>query len=284
MLPYYLQIGEIKLPSYGLMIAIGIVTGVFLMSKNAAFRLNKLYPGNDPAKIDSRLPKAENMLDFTLIAIVFGAIGGKLLYLLPNLSELTETGFMEILTNGFVIYGSVIGGAFGGFLYCRKKKLDTISCFDTALPFVSLAQAFGRMGCFLAGCCYGRPSSSAISVVFKSEYSLAPTNVPLVPTQLISSAGNLLIFVILLILSRKVMIRGIIFASYMILYSTGRFIVEFYRGDSVRGFIGRFSTSQFISIFVLAAGVITMGIVLIKKRNHYSEIDNVYRESRGKKG
>lgn len=273
MLPYYLIIGDVKLPSYGLMIAIGIVVSVFLMSKNATYRLRKLYPNTELSQIKSRLPKPEQMVDFTVYAVLFGIIGGKLLYLLPNLREIKTMGLMELITNGFVIYGAVIGGAFGGYLYCRRKKLDALSCFDTIFPFVSLAQSFGRVGCFMAGCCYGKETTSAIGVVFKSEFSLAPRNVSLVPTQLISSLGNFVIFLILFFLSRKITKRGMIFACYMILYSLGRFFIEFYRGDSIRGFIGSLSTSQFISIFVFTAGLVTLLVSMKAKDNEYLDVD-----------
>lgn len=273
MLPYYLILGDLKLPSYGLMIAIGIVVGIFLMTKNTGYRLKKMYPGRKLSDVGSRLPGPEHMIDFTLVAIVFGAIGGKLLYLIPNMKDLSQTGIFETLTNGFVIYGAVIGGALGGYVYCKLKKLDVISCFDNVFPFVALAQSFGRVGCFMAGCCYGKPTNSAIGVVFQSEFSQAPINVSLIPTQLISSLGNFVIFVILFVLSRKVTKRGFIFASYMILYSIGRFFIEFYRGDSIRGFVGDLSTSQFISIFVFAAGLITLILSVKVKSNDYADID-----------
>lgn len=279
MLPYYFTYGDIKLPSYGLMIAIGIVMAVFLMSKNVNYRLRKLYPDMALSEIKTRLPKAENMLDFTIVAVVFGVLGGKLLYLIPNIHEVGRMNLIELINSGFVIYGAIIGGALGGYLYCKIKKLDVISCFDTAVPFVSLAQGFGRIGCFMAGCCYGRPTNSAIGVVFRSEFSQAePLHVPLVPTQLISSFGNFAIFILLFILSRKTNKRGMVFSVYMLLYSVGRFIIEFYRGDSIRGFVGSLSTSQFISIFVFAAGMITMFLVCRAKNNEYADVDIVTEE------
>lgn len=274
MLPYYFRYGDIKLPSYGLMIAIGIVIAVFLMSKNVNYRLRKLYPNMELSEINTRLPKAGNMLDFTIVAVLFGVLGGKLLYLIPNIHEVGRMNIIELINSGFVIYGGIIGGTFGAYLYCKVKKLDVIACFDIAVPFLALAQGFGRIGCFMAGCCYGRVTTSAIGLVFKSEFSQAePLGVPLVPTQLISSFGNFVIFIVLFILSRKTNKKGIAFSAYMLLYSVGRFIIEFYRGDRIRGFVGNLSTSQFISIFVFAAGIITMFLVCRAKNNQYADVD-----------
>lgn len=272
MLPYYLEIAGFKLPSYGLMIALGSVTGTYLMMKNIGYRLKKLYPDTDLSKIKTTLPKPETMMDFILIAIICGLVGGKLLYVLPNIGTVLKGDLFEALTNGFVVYGAIIGGAAGGLLYCRLKGLNTLAYFDAAVPFLALAQAFGRVGCFLAGCCYGIPTTSPVGVTFTSEFSLAPTGVSLVPTQLFSSAGNLLIFLTLLYIGRNAKKIGTVFASYLILYSVGRFVIELYRGDIERGFINGLSTSQFISIFVFIAGAGLMVLIFKSKNNGYEEL------------
>ena len=142
--------------------------------------------------------------------------------------------------------------------------------FDIVMPEVALAQAFGRIGCFLAGCCYGRPTDSVFGVVFPED-SLAPAGIKLIPTQLISAVGDFAIAIILIILADVVfkkakesslkaktgfgMVSGDIGCIYMFLYGIGRFLVEFLRND-VRGTVGNLSTSQFISLFIVAGSII----------------------------
>jgi phosphatidylglycerol:prolipoprotein diacylglycerol transferase len=121
-------------------------------------------------------------------------------------------------------------------------------------PSVALAQGFGRIGCFLAGCCYGRETDTAIGIAFHNS-PIAPNGVKLIPTQLFSSAGDFLIAVVLLVYARKGRKRGKVGALYLVLYSVGRFIIEFFRND-YRGSIGVLSTSQFISLIILAIGTV----------------------------
>ena len=121
------------------------------------------------------------------------------------------------------------------------------------IPCVSIAQGFGRVGCFLAGCCYGAPTDGPLAVIFP-EGSSAPAGVPLIPTQLISSAGMFLITLVLILYAKRDRRAGRVGALYMILYSAGRFVIEFFRSD-YRGEVGIFSTSQFISLFIAAIGI-----------------------------
>lgn len=273
MLPYYFDNGIIRLPSYGFMIVIGILWAAYMSYKVADRRIRSIY-GSLYKDVKTRLPRGENMMDIIFTAILFGFIGGKLLHILPNLSAVLKNGSItDLISNGFVVYGSIIGGAIGVWLYCRLKKIDALTGFDNIMPFVSLAQGFGRIGCFCAGCCYGRPTDGPLGIVFTSEFSQAPTGIALFPTQLISSLGNFFFFVILYLISKKNEKRGFTTACYMLLYSVGRFIIEFYRGDSIRGFIGTLSTSQFISIFIFIFGVVLMIYSLKHKNNNYADID-----------
>lgn len=105
-------------------------------------------------------------------------------------------------SEGFVVYGGIIAGFLTAIVYCRIKKLYFLEYFDLAVASISMAQGFGRIGCFLAGCCYGRETTSRFGVVFP-EGGLAPAGVKLIPTQLISSAGDFLIMIVLLLYYRK---------------------------------------------------------------------------------
>jgi phosphatidylglycerol:prolipoprotein diacylglycerol transferase len=162
---------------------------------------------------------------------------------------------MRILSgSGFVLYGGIIGGILAAIMYCKSKRVNFFQYFDLTVPSVALAQGFGRIGCFLAGCCYGRETDSAIGIVFHNS-SIAPNGIKLIPTQLLSSAGDFLIVIVLLLYARKDRKTGKVGALYLILYSVGRFIIEFFRND-YRGSIGILSTSQLISLIILAIGTV----------------------------
>ena len=138
---------------------------------------------------------------------------------------------------------------------CRVKKLDFWQYIDLTAPSMALAQGFGRIGCLLAGCCYGRPATSAFAITFHNS-AFAPNNIALVPTQIISSGLDFANAFVLLWLDRKKKCDGQIMALYMMFYSAGRFVLEYFRGDLERGSVGVLSTSQFISIFTFILGVV----------------------------
>ena len=150
----------------------------------------------------------------------------------------------------------------GNIDFCKIKKIDMLAYLDLMIPSVALAQAFGRVGCFLAGCCYGKETESCLGVVFTNS-DFAPNGVKVLPTQLFMAAGDLLIMAVLLWYAKKKPMGGRTSALYLILYSIGRFLVEFLRNDD-RGTVGMLSTSQFIAIFTLAAGFLGFFIVLPK--------------------
>lgn len=234
------SIGPFTVYGYGLMIAIGIMAAYFL--------------GEYRAK-GCGLDK-EMVFGLVIWAVVAGVIGGKVLFYLTQIPEIiANPSILLDVKNGFVIYGALIGGIVGVVLYCRVKKLNFWSYFDLTMPSVALAQGFGRIGCFLAGCCYGMETDGPFAIVFQNS-PYAPNGVPLLPTQLISSALDFLHFVVLVIFAKKYKKgEGQVAGLYFILYSIGRFILEYFRGDLIRGNVGTFSTSQFISIFMLVFGV-----------------------------
>ena len=238
------SLGPFTVYGYGLMIAIGILAAYV----TAEYRAKK--HGLDPDKI------------FYLViwAVVGGFAGAKVLYFLTRLKDIMENPRVLLdLADGFVVYGGIIGGIFSAMAYCKIKKMPFLKYFDLVMPSVALAQGFGRIGCFLAGCCYGRETDSALGIVFHNS-SYAPNDVKLLPTQLISSGLDFLLCAVLILLDRKKKGDGQIAGAYLVLYSIGRFILEFYRGDLIRGNVGALTTSQFIAIFVAMAGVVMIAV------------------------
>ena len=250
-----LTIGPFTIYGYGLMIAIGIVAGCL----TAEYRARK-------QGLDS-----EQIFPMILWCLVGGFLCAKLLFWITEWKSIAQDpGFMmETLSSGFVVFGGIIGGILTGFLYCRIKGLIFFKYADVILPSVALAQGFGRIGCFLAGCCYGKETESVFSVIFQnSEY--APNHVALIPTQLYSSGLDFLHFLLLLLIARN-KADGQVTACYLIFYSIGRFVIEFFRGDIIRGSVGILSTSQFISIFTGIAGIVLL-IRIRKKRDSKSSV------------
>ena len=241
MKPELFTIGSFTVYGYGFMIAVGFIVAAIV----AVIRAKKKGLSADAAE------------ELVISVLLFGFLGEKMLYVIVNLREFFEDPMAVIGSSGFVIYGGLIVGLATGIIYCRRKKISFLQYLDLLIPEVAIAQGFGRIGCHLAGCCHGIETDSAFAVVFP-EGSMAPAGVPLVPTQLISAAGGFAIAAVLLIVSRKktgvFSKNGSIGALYMLLYSVGRFVIEFFRADA-RGTVGALSTSQFISIFFAAAGI-----------------------------
>lgn len=232
------SVGPFTVHGYGLMIGVGVIVAMLLGEAIAKKR------GLNPDTIYS----------LTLLCAFFGFVSAKLLFCIVEFESLLEEPLSVLASNGFVVYGGIIGGILAAYIYCRVKKLCFIDYFDIALPCVAVAQGFGRIGCFLAGCCYGRETDSAIGIVF-TDSNFAPNGVKLIPTQLISSAGMFLIAAVLFLYLKRSTRQGRTGALYLILYSIGRFGVEFLRNDH-RGEVGIFSTSQFISVFIVVIGII----------------------------
>ena len=241
MLPELFSIGPVTVYSYGLMTAIGIIVAVVL---------------------GERLVKKQNLaeegfvLGLGIACVIGGYASSKLLFWITILPEILENpAKMLDFSTGYVVFGGLIGGTLTGFIYCKLKKTDFWKIFDIVAPLVALAQFFGRIGCFLAGCCYGLPSEGPLGVTFSNSL-YASSGVKLFPIQLVSAGLNFLNFLFLYLLwKRRGEKKGVTGAAYVITYSIGRFILEFFRGDLERGTVGIFSTSQFIAVFTLLIGL-----------------------------
>lgn len=231
------KIGPITIYGYGLMIGIGFIVAIMV----GMYRAKK------------RDMQMEAIIDIAIYCIIAGFLGGKLLYVIVEWKRFMEAPLSVLGSSGFVVYGGIVIGVAVGVLYCRLKKLPVNKYFDLVMPEIAIAQGFGRIGCFLAGCCYGAQTDSFFGITFP-EGSLAPSGVKLLPTQLIMSGGDFLIALILILYARKNKVDGNVGAGYLILYGVGRFLIEFMRADR-RGSIGVLSTSQFISLFVVAIGI-----------------------------
>ncbi len=238
MKPIVFSIGSFDIYGYGLMIALGIIAAMVMAEKRAP----KL--GLDP----------DHVFNIGMWGAGVGLLGAKILYWIVELPAILEDPSLLLdLGNGFVVYGGIIGGIFGAWVYSKRKKIRFLKYFDLVMPSVALGQAFGRIGCLLAGCCYGRETDGWFHIVF-TESMIAPNGVKLIPTQLISSGADLLHCLVLLWIAKRAKGDGQVGGFYLIFYSIGRTLIELLRDDP-RGTVGGLSTSQFISLFIFLAGV-----------------------------
>jgi phosphatidylglycerol:prolipoprotein diacylglycerol transferase len=202
----------------------------------------------------------EDVFNLAPWIIVGAVVGARLLYVISYWDkEFAGRPLIEIfkIRSGLVYYGGLIGASLGTIIFCRKSKVPLWRMADVMAPSIALGHAFGRVGCFMTGCCYGRPTDLPWAVHFPKEHWTHGIGVH--PTQLYESSLNLLFYIFLAWLFRRRKFEGQIFAIYLIGYSFIRGFVEFFRGDynpSQYHFGGLASPGQTVSIFILAAGLI----------------------------
>ena len=167
------SIGPVTIYGYGLMIGLGVLFCILM--------------GMQRAKKHGL--KEEAVIDIAIYGLIIGFLGAKLLYVIVEWEAFLKNPMSVLGTEGFVVYGGISAGVIAAIVYCRIKKLKFLEYFDLLSASIALAQGFGRIGCFLAGCCYGRETDSCLGVVFPAG-SIAPAGVKVLPTQLFSSAGD----------------------------------------------------------------------------------------------
>lgn len=226
MYPVIFKFGFIQIYSYGLMLIFAFWIFAFLLTRQAkAWNLTNDFFWN-----------------LSLVILLAGILSARLAYIALNFRFFLDNPqevFM-LWHGGLVWYGGFLGGMLAGSIYLKRKKMPLLKTLDLIMPYAALAQAIGRIGCFLNGCCYGRF---------------------FIPAQLFSSSGLLIIFVILRLLQALPHRQGFILACYLIAVSLERFIEEFLRGDSPRNFWG-LTIFQVISIAVFLSGLFLWSIIL----------------------
>ena len=251
MFPRLLELGPITLYSYGLLLALAYLAGLRLALVRARARgLN-----------------GDRVMDLGIWIIVSALIGAKLLLLYQDW-RLFTTDWHQLLSlaqSGGVFYGGLILAVIVALWYIRRHKLPMWTTCDIFAPGIALGHVIGRLGCFLAGCCYGKETTVAWSVVFTDPFAAAnagtPLGVHLHPTQLYESFAEGLILVGLLYFEKKGRsFPGRTFWGYMLAYGVTRFIIEFFRGDAGRGlyFQDAVSLSQSISIVLVPLSLVML--------------------------
>ncbi len=244
--PFLYILGR-EIPTYGAIAMGAVVLGLLL---SILFSKKMGLSGDDCAYI-----------------YVFGGIGAlvgaKILYLLIDLPEIIQNihllwekpleFFSTYLSGGLVFYGGLLGALAGAALAARYFSKRFLDFFPVFIPIFPLVHGICRIGCFMAGCCYGRPASWGIAF---TESIAAPNGVKLIPVQLFECGAELLISGFLFWYASRKPANMRLLAAYFMLYAPMRFILEFFRGDTARGYFGPLSTSQWISILIFLAGAV----------------------------
>jgi len=245
MYPVLFEIFNRQISTYGLLIITGAV---------AAWLTIKVLDKS----------KDKNVSLVFLICICGGVIGAFLLRPITRIPEIIIHWehfrqmpvriALSVIFGEIVFYGGLIGGVIAMIIFCKSHKIPILPIADLFAPALAVAHGFGRIGCFLGGCCYGIQvhGSHPFAAVFPPVGTPVITGMPVLATQLIEAASLFAIAVILILIYKKTAGKGLTVCTYGILYSILRFTLEFYRGDSARGVYGVFSVSQYISMALFA--------------------------------
>lgn len=253
MFPQLFHFGNFAPPTYGFLVALGVLSGLAVTVKLA--RSQKIDP--------------DSTWNLGVLVVLAAIVGAKLLLIVNDfswyMSHPAEIFSLSMLQAGGVFYGGLLAAIATAVYYMRKHHMPVLRTCDTFAPGIALGHAIGRIGCFSAGCCYGKHTDHWWGVTFTNPLanliSGTPLNIPLYPAQLIESAVEFLNFLILVWMLRHKKFEGQVIGSYLFLYGVARYFVEFLRGDPDRGsvFGGVMTGTQLISIcLVIAGGVLWM--------------------------
>ena len=231
MYPDLFSIGNITIYTYGVLVALGFFVGMQYIVK---------YSKNIISK--------QQVYDFLFYVILVGIIGARLFYVMLDLPyyKSNPLEIFQVWKGGLVYYGGFVAVLIFAFFYCKYKKINIVKLIDVFAPALALGHAFGRIGCFFSGCCYGKSSACFFAIAHKH------------PTQLYEAFGNLIIFFVLHSFLKKTHKDGYVFVLYMVMYSVLRFFVEFFRGDDRGFFIFALSPAQNISVVIFIVAVVLL--------------------------
>jgi phosphatidylglycerol:prolipoprotein diacylglycerol transferase len=277
--PILFTVGSLRFPTYGALLVLAILGAICTV-----LRLGR-REGLDSGQL----------LDFSTWLLLVALMGAKVLMVISDWGYYRQYPGEIFSRNTFlaggVFYGGFIAAVLFAAWYIRLHHLPFWKVVDVYAPAIALGQSVGRIGCFAAGCDYGKPATSAWSVVFRDpfshEVSGVPLGIPLHPTQLYESLATFLIFALLLWRYSRKSRDGEIFVLYLALYAVARFFLEFLRGDEDRGFVFHhlLSTSQFVAILALA---VALGMALTLRRKPARQqawgVNTTGGEGRGKSG
>lgn len=250
-----MELGRLRVYSYGFMLAVSFFIGIVLAGKRA----------------EKRGVKKEIIYDLSIILIIAAVVGSRALYILTHREH--YHGIVDIIAlwqGGATYYGGLALAVIGAVIYLRKKDVPFFKVADICSPSIALGVFITRIGCFLSGCCFGVPTESGFGLVFPPNCPAGNTftGVHIHPTQLYASFAGLVVFVALILLSRRKMFDGYTFGFLCILYGAARFAVDFYRyyEEYAFFFLGYLTVSQILSIFLMLTGFLILAVLPRRSR------------------
>lgn len=248
MYPKLFELGPFTVYTYGVLLAVSYLIGLKMAMSRAKTR------GLDSNRV----------LDLGIYIIIAALVGAKLMLLFVDFDQFRRSPWelLALARSGGVFYGGLILAVVVAFWYIAKHRMPFWTTCDVFAPGIALGHVTGRLGCFAAGCCYGKPTDVPWAVIFTNPLAAAnvgtPLGIPLHPTQLYEAGAELLILGLLLVTERRgKLFAGRTFWLYMFLYAISRYVIEIYRGDP-RGAILGFSTSQFISLVLAPLSLVML--------------------------
>lgn len=246
MFPKLFDLGPLTVYSYGVLLAAAYLGGLQFALVRARQR------GLDPARV----------MDLGIYIIVSALVGAKLLLVIVDADHFLRepADLLSLVRSGGVFYGGLILAVLVGLWYVRRHQLPTWRIADVIAPGIAFGHVVGRLGCFLAGCCYGHETNVPWAVTFTNPLAAenvgTPLGVPLHPTQLYEAGAEAIILGLLLAFEHKGRpFPGRTFWGYMLVYGLSRFVIEFFRGDPRGIWFGVISTSQLISILIVPLSI-----------------------------
>jgi phosphatidylglycerol---prolipoprotein diacylglyceryl transferase len=248
--PILFQIGAITVYTYGVLVAAGVILGLMYARRQAA------RVGLPPRQIwNLGIYMIFSALIVSKLWLVFSGWS----YFAENPAGILSVAFLQ---SAGTFYGGVLGAILAILFYCRVHKLPLLPVFDVLAGALPLAHAIGRLGCFAAGCCFGKPTALPWGVIFTDPEAArlagTPLGVALHPTQLYEACAEFLNFLLLVWLGSRQRFAGQIVGAYFILYGIERGFIEFFRGDPGRTmmFHGAVSLMQIVSVALVLAGAV----------------------------
>jgi len=246
--PILFQIGDWPVYSYGVLLAAAYLVALQLAVVRARHR------GLDGTKV----------MDLGIYLIIAALVGAKLMLVLVDFQYFRSQPreLLSLVRAGGVFYGGLLAALGVAIFLVRRYQLRLWTTADLFAPGIALGHVVGRLGCLMAGCCYGTPTTMPWATTFTNPLAASnvgtPLGIPLHPTQLYDAGAELLILIVLLVTERRgKLFEGRTFWLYMLLYGVSRFVVEFYRGDD-RGTVMGVSTSQFVSLLVVPLALVML--------------------------
>jgi phosphatidylglycerol---prolipoprotein diacylglyceryl transferase len=246
MLPKLISIGSFYIPTYGVLVALGFLAGL-----GVTLRLARR----------TGMP-AETISNLAVYCAIAGLIGAKLFMFLFDIGDyVRDPGRIftfETLQAAGVFHGGFLAALLMALFYMRRQQLPAMRTLDVFAPGIAIGQAIGRLGCFAAGCCWGRECDLPWGVRFRSDFAApVPLDKTLHPVQIYESVADLLIFAILYKQASRAHRPGQVIGWYLVLYSTARFVIEFFRVHE-QSLVGPFSLTQWIALGLLALGAVIL--------------------------